>query len=40
LGEKAKLILLAAPAAVGYYPKLGFEGHSPAWIIPAGREIK
>lgn len=28
----AKLILLAAPAAVDYYPKVGFERHPSAWI--------
>jgi len=33
LGPKAKIILLAAPKAVGYYPKLGFEAHPSAWII-------
>ncbi len=28
----AKLILLAAPAAVDYYAKVGFERHPSAWI--------
>jgi len=32
LDPKAKLILLAAPAAVDYYPKVGFEKHPSAWI--------
>jgi predicted N-acetyltransferase YhbS len=35
LGPKAKLILLSAPKAEGYYPKLGFEQHRSAWIISA-----
>ena len=25
--------LLAAPQAVGYYPKIGFEQHNSAWIL-------
>ena len=33
LGEKCKITLLAAPAAVEYYAKLGFEQHPSAWIL-------
>jgi ribosomal protein S18 acetylase RimI-like enzyme len=33
LGVKCKLILLSAPAAVGYYPKIGFTQHPSAWLI-------
>lgn len=33
LGVKCKLILLSAPAAVGYYPKIGFTQHPSAWVI-------
>ncbi|MCF6282959.1 MAG: GNAT family N-acetyltransferase [Candidatus Polarisedimenticolaceae bacterium] len=33
LGPKCKLILLSAPAAVDYYPKLGFEKHPQAWLL-------
>ena len=40
LGPKAKLILLAAPKAEAYYPKLGFDAHPSAWIIPADRELR
>lgn len=39
LGPKANLILLAAPKAVAYYPKLGFDSHGSAWILPAGRKV-
>jgi predicted N-acetyltransferase YhbS len=39
LGSKAKLILLAAPKAEGYYPRIGFEAHRSAWIISADREL-
>jgi predicted N-acetyltransferase YhbS len=35
LGPKAKLILLAAPKAERYYPRIGFEAHGSAWIISA-----
>ncbi|WP_373818850.1 GNAT family N-acetyltransferase [Glaesserella sp.] len=31
LHPKAKLILLAAPQAVDYYPHIGFEQHLSAW---------
>jgi len=38
LAPGASLILLAAPAAVDYYPRVGFERHPSAWIRrrPAG----
>jgi predicted N-acetyltransferase YhbS len=35
LGNKAKIILLAAPKAEAYYPKIGFEAHRSAWVLPA-----
>lgn len=39
LGPNAKLILLAAPKAVAYYPKIGFDQHPSAWLIPANRPL-
>ncbi|MDA8020928.1 MAG: GNAT family N-acetyltransferase, partial [Thermoanaerobaculia bacterium] len=33
LGPRCTLILLSAPAAVDYYPKVGFERHPQAWIM-------
>ena len=33
LGEQCKIILLAAPAAVDYYPKIGFTQHPSAWVL-------
>lgn len=39
LGEKAKIILLAAPQAVDYYPKIGFTSHPSAWILPASQPL-
>ncbi len=35
LHPAAKLMLLAAPDATGYYPKIGFEPHPSAWVIGA-----
>lgn len=40
LGPRAKLILLAAPKAEAYYPKIGFDAVPSAWILPAGRALK
>lgn len=40
LGAKAKIILLAAPKAEGYYPRIGFDAHRSAWILPADRALK
>ena len=37
LGGKAKIILLSAPKAEGYYPKIGFGAHRSAWILPADK---
>ena len=35
LGGRAKIILLAAPKAEAYYPKIGFEPHQSAWVLSA-----
>ena len=29
----AKIVLLSAPAATGYYPRLGFTAHNSAWVL-------
>lgn len=39
LGAKASIILLAAPAAEEYYPRLGFTKHPQAWILAPDAEI-
>ena len=36
----ATLILLSAPAATGYYPRVGFSPHPSAWILPAGSSLR
>jgi predicted N-acetyltransferase YhbS len=40
LGLKAKLILLSAPKAEEYYPKIGFGAHKSAWIIGSTKPLK
>ncbi|MFF7637353.1 hypothetical protein ACFZB9_30000 [Kitasatospora sp. NPDC008050] len=30
---RASITLLAAPAAVGYYPRVGFTQHDSAWVM-------
>lgn len=33
-GGEATIILLAAPKAVDYYPRIGFTHHPQAWTLP------
>jgi len=40
LGPRAKIILLAAPKAAEYYPRIGFAAHGSAWILPAIKNLK
>lgn len=40
LGPKAKLILLSAPDAETYYPRVGFDQHRSAWVITAAQSLK
>jgi GNAT superfamily N-acetyltransferase len=35
----ATLILLAAPAAVDYYPHIGMEQHPSAWVLRPGEKV-
>jgi predicted N-acetyltransferase YhbS len=39
LGPKASIVLLAAPAAEQYYPRLGFTKHPQAWMLAPAAEI-
>jgi predicted N-acetyltransferase YhbS len=39
-GEQSTIVLLAAPAAEKYYPRIGFTQHGSAWILRPGEEIK
>lgn len=36
MGPRSMLVLLAAPRARGYYPKVGFSPHDSAWVLKAG----
>ncbi|MBV8887245.1 MAG: GNAT family N-acetyltransferase [Chroococcidiopsidaceae cyanobacterium CP_BM_RX_35] len=36
-GEGSTLVLVSAPEAMGYYPKIGFEATQNAWIIKRSR---
>lgn len=40
LGPGASIVLLAAPAAVDYYPRIGFIQHGSAWLLQAGQRVK
>ena len=40
MGPRSMIVLLAAPAAVDYYPKLGFTRHGSAWILRASEELR
>lgn len=40
LGERCKLILLSAPGAADYYPKIGFTQHPRAWLLNEGQQLK
>ncbi len=35
MGPRSMLVLLSAPKAVAYYPKIGFIRHESAWILRA-----
>ena len=36
MGPRSMLVLLAAPQAVEYYPRIGFNQHNSAWVLKAG----
>jgi GNAT superfamily N-acetyltransferase len=40
LGPNATIILLSAPAAADYYPRIGMEQHPSAWILRGGQTLK
>ncbi len=35
MGPRSMLVLLAAPKAAAYYPKIGFTQHQSAWVLNA-----
>ena len=40
LQPKCSLILLSAPQAVEYYPKIGFTQHNSAWVLTNVDDLK
>jgi len=34
-----QIVLLSAPQAAGFYPRIGFESHPSAWVLNAGGEL-
>jgi GNAT superfamily N-acetyltransferase len=36
MGPRSMLVLLSAPQAVEYYPRVGFTQHQSAWVLRAG----
>jgi len=39
MGPRSMLVLLAAPKAVEYYPKVGFRKHESAWVLRKGDSL-
>ncbi len=39
-GKDAKLVLLAAPAAEQYYPRIGFTRHPQAWMLGPEERVR
>jgi predicted N-acetyltransferase YhbS len=39
MGPSSMLVLLAAPKAVDYYPKIGFTQHGSAWTLHAAETL-
>jgi ribosomal protein S18 acetylase RimI-like enzyme len=39
MGPSARIVLLSAPAAVEYYPRIGFTQHQSAWVLHPGQEF-
>jgi predicted N-acetyltransferase YhbS len=40
LGGQASVILLSAPKAVDYYPRVGFNHHPQAWLLPPAAQLR
>lgn len=39
-GGKARIVLLSAPKAVKYYPRVGFTKHPSAWTLGCGDRLR
>ena len=40
VGPRTTFILLAAPAARDYYPRIGFKPHPSAWVLEANEPLE
>ena len=40
LNKKCKIILLSAPDATEYYPKIGFTQHTSAWTLARDKKLR
>ena len=40
LGSGCMVVLLSAPAATGYYPRIGFRLHGSAWVLRPADELQ
>lgn len=40
LGKRCRIILLSAPQAIDYYPRLGFTKHPQSWVLEADQSVK
>ncbi len=40
LGPGASIVLLAAPKAEEYYPKIGMQAHPSAWVLRSGMQLR
>jgi len=39
-GGRASIILLSAPKAVDYYPRIGMKAHPSAWMLGADEQLR
>jgi predicted N-acetyltransferase YhbS len=39
-GPETRIVLLAAPKAVDYYPYIGFTRHGSAWTLAPGQQVR
>ncbi len=40
LGPKCMVVLLAAPVANEFYPRIGFTHNPRAWVLPSGEHVR
>jgi predicted N-acetyltransferase YhbS len=40
MGPRSMIVLLSAPKAVAYYPRVGFTRHDSAWVLRAGDALR